>query len=79
MGVEISTLLLSREYREKGNKAYQTKHNYEAIELYSRSLQHAESGTNSETLALAFANRSAVLLALGKTEDVQAALRYVIC
>ena len=73
--MEKLTLFLSREYREKGNKAYQAKHNYDAIELYSKSLQHAEAGPNSETLALAFANRSAVLLALGKTQDVEAALR----
>ena len=55
--------------------AYQNKQNYEAIELYSKSLQNAEAGSNSETLALAFANRSAVLLALGKNEYVEAALR----
>ena len=64
-----------REYRDKGNKAYQGKQNYEAIELYTESLQYAESGSNSETLALAFANRSAVLLAQGKNKDVEAALR----
>ena len=64
-----------REYREKGNKAYQKKQNYEAIELYTESLQYAEAGSNSETLALAFANRSAVLLAQGKNSDVEAALR----
>ena len=67
--------VFTREFREKGNKAYQNKQNYEAIELYSKSLQNAEAGSNSETLALAFANRSAVLLALGKNEYVEAALR----
>ena len=67
--------LFCRSFRDKGNKAYQGKNNYEAIELYSKSLQHAEAGPNSETLALAFANRSAVFLALGKNENVEAALR----
>ena len=68
-------LLINREFREKGNKAYQSKQNYEAIDLYTKSLQYAETGSDSETLSLAFANRSAVLLALGKTQYVQAALR----
>ena len=68
---------LSRDYREKGNKAYQNKQNYDAIELYTKSLQYSEPGPVSETLALAYANRSAVLLAQGKDKDVEAALRYI--
>ena len=68
-------IIFIREYRDKGNKAYQSKQNYEAIELYTESLLHAEPGSSSETLALAFANRSAVLLAQGKYKDVEAALR----
>ena len=71
--VELSFVF--REFREKGNKAYQNKQNYEAIQLYTKSLQYSETGTESETLALAYANRSAVLLALGKDKDVEAALR----
>jgi hypothetical protein len=73
--IHIIYLIFFREYRDKGNKAYQRKQNYEAIKLYTESLQYAESGSNSETLALAFANRSAVLLAQGKDKDVEAALR----
>lgn len=50
---------LSREYREKGNQAFKTKKDGEALEMYTKSIALAEGG--SEALGLAFANRSAVL------------------
>jgi hypothetical protein len=45
--------------REKGNKLYQAKKFPSAVHRYTKSAQFAPVG--SESLALAFANRSAVL------------------
>ena len=50
--------LISAEYREKGNKLYQMKKLHEATAEYNSALLYANSGS---VLALAYANRSAVL------------------
>ena len=54
----------AREFREAGNKAYSAKKFGPAVGLYTKSLAHAPVG--SEALALAYANRSAVLVQMKK-------------
>lgn len=55
---------LASTFRNKGNIAYSHKENNKALLLYTRSVAMAV--PESEELALAFANRSAVLLRLEK-------------
>ena len=55
---ELSTL-----HRSEGNQQFQKKLNHQAIQSYNRSVQFAEQG---DQLALAYANRSAVLHELGE-------------
>lgn len=50
---------LSVRYREDGNRAFKGKRDGEALEMYTKSIAFAKSG--SEAMGLAFANRSAVL------------------
>lgn len=55
---------ISSELRERGNKAYINNQDTDALELYTESVSYAP--TNSEELALAYANRSVVLFRLKK-------------
>ncbi|XP_060523174.1 SET and MYND domain-containing protein 4-like [Cylas formicarius] len=50
---------LSVEYRQKGNQAFKRKLSVEALEFYTKSILFSPG--SSENLALAYANRSAVL------------------
>lgn len=54
---------LAAKVRQKGNEMFKVKKNREAIEFYTQSVALAEYG--SEYLALAYANRSAVLFEKG--------------
>ena len=60
----------------QGNKEYQKKLNDDALESYTLALQHATA--KSEAMALAFANRSAVLALKGQhsaaLRDIQRAM-----
>lgn len=49
----------SGEFREMGNRAFKSKKDGQALEMYTKSVAYARKG--SEALGLAFANRSAVL------------------
>ncbi|CAH0564153.1 unnamed protein product [Brassicogethes aeneus] len=49
----------SEKYRLKGNEMFKLKCNDKSIEYYTQSIAHAEN--NTESLAIAYANRSAVL------------------
>lgn len=57
---------IADEHRNAGNSMYQSARYDEALIFYNKSLCYAES---SEKLALAFANRSAVYLSLGKHQE----------
>ena len=54
----------SEQYRTAGNKQYSKKENDAALASYSTSIQYGEVG--SKALALAYANRSVVLHAIGE-------------
>lgn len=54
---------LSQEFRESGNRLFKAKKDGEALEMYTKGAAYAEKG--SESLGLAFANRSAVLFEFG--------------
>lgn len=49
--------------RQKGNEKFKQRKAQECHEFYTKSVAHAESG--SENLALAYANRSAILFDVG--------------
>lgn len=57
----------SQKYRNEGNSLFLKKKDITALECYSMSVAFAP--TDSEELALAFANRSAVSFSLGRFED----------
>ena len=65
---------LNRQYREAGNEAYKSKKNLAALQEYTNALLLCES-EQSESMAMAFANRSAVLMAVGSSEALMAAVR----
>ncbi|KAJ8935103.1 hypothetical protein NQ314_012999 [Rhamnusium bicolor] len=58
---------LAGNFRQKGNAMFKVRKNREAVELYTRSIALAED--KSECLALAYANRSAVLFEKGFYEE----------
>ena len=67
----------NRQHRESGNEAYKSKKNMEALQEYTNALLHCED-QKSETMAMAYANRSAVLMAIGSYEALVSAIRSVI-
>ena len=67
---------LIRQHRESGNEAYKSKKNMEALQEYTNALLHCED-QKSETMAMAYANRSAVLMAIGSNEALVSAIRSV--
>lgn len=58
---------LSLIYRKQGNEHYKRKNYEEALKLYTKSAYYAQNG--SEHLAIAYANRSAVLFENGYYEE----------
>lgn len=56
----------SKGFREDGNLLFKRKKDQNAIEMYTKSVMYAE---EKETLALAYANRSAVLFENGFYEE----------
>ena len=65
------------EHRNRGNKLFQSGNDREALNLYTKSISFAPD--NSEELALAYSNRSAVLYRLAKYDlcirDINLALK----
>lgn len=57
----------SEKFRKEGNTVFSNKRDLDALECYSKSVAFAP--LNSEELALAFANRSAVSFSLKRYED----------
>ena len=60
-----------------GNELYKAKKNLEALQEYTNALLLCES-EGSEAMAMAFANRSAVLMAIGSSEALLAAIRLLL-
>ncbi|CAG7823719.1 unnamed protein product [Allacma fusca] len=69
---------LSSQLREKANEFFRTKNYQSALQCYTLAIMY--SPWNSETLGLAFANRSATLLAMGKAlealQDIDSAYAH---
>ncbi|KAJ9581405.1 hypothetical protein L9F63_023420, partial [Diploptera punctata] len=82
MEMKVKSLEKSVELRNSGNKAFVKKDNKGAILLYTKSIAAAPFPTENanDALAIAFANRSAVLFRLGKyklcLQDISQALKY---
>ncbi|XP_050298732.1 SET and MYND domain-containing protein 4 isoform X2 [Anthonomus grandis grandis] len=57
----------SEEFRQKGNEWFKNKNSKKALECYTKSVAFAKSG--SQNLALAYANRSAVLFENGLYQE----------
>ncbi|KAH3876790.1 SET and MYND domain-containing protein 4-like [Dreissena polymorpha] len=70
----------STQAREEGNRLFQKRQYYPALMLYNRSVMLAPAGGDTSMLALALANRSAVLhhmkLYQFSLDDIAAALNY---
>lgn len=60
---------LSVQFRENGNLAFKKKQYNEALESYNKSIAYAEVTKNTENLAFAYGNRSAVLFELNFLEE----------
>ncbi|VEN36587.1 unnamed protein product [Callosobruchus maculatus] len=63
--------------RQKGNEMFKTKNNEAALELYTKSIANAEK--NSESLAVAYANRSAVLMEEGYFKECLEDIKNALC
>nr|CAH7755733.1 unnamed protein product [Callosobruchus chinensis] len=63
--------------RQKGNEMFKTKNNEAALEFYTKSIAHAEE--NSESLAVAYANRSAVLMEEGHFKECLEDINNALC
>lgn len=71
---------LSAKYRQEGNNAFKRKEDHTAWRLYTKSISYATN--NSECLALAYANRSAVLYEkklYKQCLEVSYAQTFIIC
>ncbi|KAF4532549.1 hypothetical protein B566_EDAN010841, partial [Ephemera danica] len=76
--VNFKSPVKSRQFRTRGNSAYQNEDNKKALKLYTKSISRAP--LDSSELALAYANRSAVLRSMKKCReclvDIERALSH---